>query len=187
MRSDRRSDMRSRLGILASTLVLVAIFVTGCGLQDWQRDLLGLVQPATLVPVIPVGGGDGAAGPPGQAGAPGPAGLPGPVIIIARAVINADASIQNADDVTSVGHPSPGQYQLTVDLTGDTLPAGTTEDDFEVFVTLKEGSGLSDFTPLYIPISLAGTTLRFDVIIASGQAGTDNGFSVMVLLPAGTP
>lgn len=184
MRRDRRSDIRNRFGAVAASLAILAIAVTGCGTQDWQRDLLGLVNFPTLVPLIPIGGGDGPAGPAGTAGAPGTPGAPGPVIIIGRAVVNADGTLENSDDI-SANRTAAGNYQLTVDLTGDTLPAGTTEDDFEVFVTLKEGSDLSDFTPLYVPVSLVGTNLRFDVIIASGQGGTDNAFSVMVVLPAG--
>ena len=181
MRTHKRRNWRNHTGLAASLLVVVLTAVTGCGLQDWQRDLLGLVQLPTLVPLIPIGGGDGPAGPAGPAGAPG---APGPAILIARAVVNADGTLENSDDITVV-RTAAGNYQLTVDLTGDPIPGGTTEDDFEVFLTLKEGTDLSDFTPLYIPISLAGTTLRFDVVIAGPQVGVDNAFSVMVLLPAG--
>ncbi|HKQ46730.1 MAG TPA: hypothetical protein VJZ71_01525 [Phycisphaerae bacterium] len=171
--------MRDRLGILTSTLALAAM--TGCGTTDWQRDLLSALPGTPVIVPITLPGGPGPAGPAGPAGAPG---APGPAIIIARAVVNADGTLENSDDITAV-RTAAGNYQLTIDLTGDTLPAGTTEDDFEVFLTLKEGTDLSDFSPLYIPISLAGTTLRVDVIIAAGQTGADNAFSVMVLLPAG--
>jgi hypothetical protein len=175
--------------VLVVLLTVSAAVGSGCGsagalaLEDWQRDLLaGIMGLAPGVIPIPVAGPVGAEGPAGPAGADG---VPGPSIIIARAVINADATIENADHVTAVAHPAAGQYQLTIDVTGQILPAGTTEDDFEVFVTMKETSPLA-FAPNYVPVSLVGTNLRIDVVlINTGGDAEDHGFSIEVLLPAG--
>jgi hypothetical protein len=173
-------------GVLVAGLLLVSAALTsGCGssdalgLQDWERDLLAsLLGLAPGVVPLPV------AGPVGPAGAAGAAGPPGPDIIIARAVILPDGTLENSDDVTNVLHPAGGTYQLTIDVTGDVLPAGTTEDDFEVFVTLKETTQ-AVLVPYYVPVSLVGTDLRIDVLVTSAAALTDHGFSIEVLLPAG--
>jgi len=158
---------------------------TGCGTTDWQRDLLaGLVGLPGLIPIpLPAPASpDGPAGPDGQNGQDG---APGPNIIIARAVVNDDGTLENSDDIT-VAHPSVGQYELTIDVTDDVLPAGTTEDDFEVFLTLKEGSDSELLETFYRPISLVGTDLRIDVFIVTGiTIRVDHAFSVEVLLPAG--
>lgn len=175
--------MRGRCVVLCGLFVVSTLIASGCGssdalgLQDWQRDLLaaalGLAPGVIPLPV---------AGPAGPAGADG---APGPDIIIARAVINADATLENSDDITVTGHPGGGQYELTIDCTGDTLPAGTTEDDFEVFVTMKETTAMV-VVPYYVPVSLVGTTLRIDVFLVNNQTvATDHGFSIEVLLPAG--
>ena len=173
----------NRFGILACSLAVLAMVASGCdaalGLQDWQRDLLGLVGLPPIIP-IPIPGGTGAAGPAGPAGAPG---VDGPNIIIARAVVNGDGTLQDSEDITVV-RTAPGVYELTIDTTGDTLPAGTTEDDFEIFLTLKEGTDATDLTPFYEPISLVGTTLRVDVRISFGDGFQDSAFSVTVILPA---
>ena len=174
-----------RFGILACTLAVAAMAASGCGddgalgMQDWQRDLLGLIGLPPIIP-IPIPGGTGAAGPAGPAGAPG---VDGPNIIIARAVVNGDGTLQDSEDITVV-RTAQGQYELTIDTTGDTVPAGTTEDDFEVFLTLKEGTDSTDLTPFYSPISLVGTTLRVDVRISFGDGFNDSAFSVTVILPA---
>ncbi|HKQ46729.1 MAG TPA: hypothetical protein VJZ71_01520 [Phycisphaerae bacterium] len=172
----------SRYAIFACSLGLMAMVASGCdaalGLQDWQRDLLpGL----PLILPLPLPGGAGPAGPPGAPGAPG---VDGPNIIIARAVINGDGTLQDSEDITAV-RTAPGVYELTIDTTGDTLPGGTTEDDFEIFLTLKEGTDQTDLTPFYSPISLVGTTLRVDVRISFGDGFQDSAFSVTVILPAG--
>jgi len=174
--------------VFAAFVVVSAMVASGCGssdalgMQDWQRDLLmGILGLAPGVIPIPVAGPVGATGPAGPAGADG---APGPDIIIARAVINADATIQDTDHVTAVAHPAPDHYELTIDVTGDVLPAGTTEDDFEVFVTLKETSPFV-IAPYYVPVSLVGTTLRIDVFFIGTDSLPDHAFSVQVLLPAG--
>jgi len=168
--------------VLVGLVIVSAVVASGCGssdalgLQDWERDLLAsLLGLAPGVVPLPV------AGPAGPAGAAGP---PGPDIIIARAVVNPDGSLENSDDVTNVLHPAAGTYQLTIDVTGDVLPAGTTEDDFEVFVTLKETTQ-AVLVPYYVPVSLVGTDLRIDVVVAAAGALIDHGFSIEVLLPAG--
>lgn len=175
-------NWRGRSCVAVGWLALVAIIASGCGsdgaldLQDWQRDVLtGVLGLAPGVVPIPI---------PGPAGAAGAAGAPGPNIIIARAVVNADGTLANSNDIT-VAHPSGGTYELTIDVTGDTLPAGVTEDSFEVFVTIKENSG-GLFVPYYVPVSLVGATLRVDVFIVNNvTVPLDRGFSVEVLLPAG--
>jgi len=184
-------DMGSRgwCAVFAAFVIVSAMVASGCGssdalgMQDWQRDLLtaALGLAPGVIP-LPVAGPAGATGPAGPAGADG---VPGPNIIIARAVINADSTIENADHLTVVGHPTAGQYQLSIDTTGQVLPAGTTEDDFEVFVTLKETTGFVN-VPYYVPISLVGTTLRIDVFMVNNvTVPFDHGFSIEVLLPAG--
>lgn len=163
--------------LVALLLATLAVVASGCGTQDWQRDLLSGVLGAAPGPVLPI------PGPAGPAGADGAAGAPGPTIIIARAVVNADATLANSDDIT-VAHPSAGVYELTVDVTGDTLPAGATEDSFEVLITLKETTQAVHVV-YYVPVSLVGTTLRIDVMVSNAASNTDHGFSVQVLLPAG--
>jgi len=164
----------------------LAMAATGCGTTDWQRDLLaGLVGLAPGFIPIPLPGPAGPAGPAGQDGAPGAPGAPGPNIIIARAVVNSDGTLENSDDVAVAHALGTGLYELTIDVTGDVLPAGTTEDDFEVFLTLKEGSDLERLEAFYSPISLVGTDLRIDVLFSNGDGLTDHAFTVQVLLPAG--
>jgi hypothetical protein len=189
MRDHVHMGLRSRSVVLVALLTVSATVAAGCGsagalgLQDWQRDVLAsLFGLAPGIIPLPVAGPAGATGPAGPAGADG---APGPNIIIARAVINADATIENTDHITVVAHPTAGQYQLNIDTTGQVLPAGTTEDDFEVFVTLKETIGLVN-VPYYVPISLVGTTLRIDIfLVNSVTVPADQGFSIQVLLPAG--
>lgn len=181
MRIHRHENLRSRLGAMAMFLTVLVMVGSGCdaalGLQDWQRDLLpGL----PLILPLPLPGGAGPAGPPGAPGAPG---VDGPNIIIARAVVNGDGTLQDSEDIAAT-RVNNGEYQLTIDVTGDTLPAGTTEDDFEIFLTLKEGTSSTDLTPFYVPVSLVGTTLRVDVFISFGDGFNDSAFSVTVLLPA---
>jgi hypothetical protein len=189
MQIHRHENLRSRLGALAMFLVIGAMVASGCGadgalgMQDWQRDLLGLIGLPPIIPIF-VPGGTGAQGQQGPPGAPGAPGADGPNIIIARAVVNGDGTLQDSEDITVV-RTAPGQYQLTIDTTGDILPAGTTEDDFEVFLTLKEGTDSTDLTPFYSPVSLVGTTLRVDVRISFGDGFNDSAFSVTVILPAG--
>lgn len=191
MRGHVHMGLRSRCLVLAAFLAVSAVAAAGCGsgnalwLEDWQRDLLasvfGLAPGVVPLPVA------GPAGPAGPAGAAGANGAPGPDIIIARAVVNADGALENADDVTLVLHPIAGQYQLTIDVTGDVLPAGTTEDDFEVFVTMKETpGGATVIVPYYVPVSLVGTDLRIDIfLVNSVTVPFDHAFSIQVLLPAG--
>jgi hypothetical protein len=191
------------------------------GLQDWERDVLfGILGLADLTPEPagpsgPTGatGPQGDAGPTGPTGATGPAGAtgatgatgaegptgpigpqgpPGPDIIIARASVNADGTLENTDDITVV-HSGIGIYDLTVDLTGDVLPAGTVADDFEIFATPNLGFGLMPVPEVFIaygPVSLVGTTLTVQ-IRTSAPFGTspsfvltDEAFSVQVLLAA---
>lgn len=208
MRGHVCRNLRSGSVVLAASLAVLAMAASGCGsgdalgLEDWQRDLLSVFLGPGLIPLPFPGpaGADGAAGatgptgPAGVAGADGvagPAGAdgadgdPGPNIIIARAVVNADGTLVDSDDVTVAHALNTGLYQLTIDVTGDVLPAGTTEDDFEVFLTLKDGTLQTVFVPYYVPISLVGTVLRIDVLIGSFETATDHAFSVMVLLPAG--
>jgi hypothetical protein len=166
--------------------VVSAIVASGCGTwsspigQDWQRDLLvGLTTLAPNLVALPVAGPVGAAGPAGQDGAAGPA------IIICRGVLNADGTLENTDHITNVLHPVAGDYELTIDTTGQTLPAGTTAADFEVFVTLKE-TAAGAIAVYYVPVSLVGTDLRIDIHLAApGAAVPDHGFSIEILLPAG--
>jgi len=183
MRRRVHAGSRSGLLVLAGFLVVSAMAACGCGssdalgMEDWQRDLLASMLG--LGPgVIPIP----AVGPAGPAGADG---TPGPNIIIARAVVLPDGTLENSDDVTNVLHPAGGTYQLTIDVTGDVLPAGTTEDDFEVFITMKENAAML-FVPYYVPVSLVGTDLRIDVFLVNNQTvATDHGFSIQVILPAG--
>jgi len=57
-------------------------------------------------------------------------------MILARAFVLDDGTLVNSDRITApVGHPSAGIYDLTVDLTGVELPAGTDAADLRVFAT----------------------------------------------------
>src|SRR5262245_12626475 len=66
----------NRFGILACSLAVSAMVASGCGadgalgMQDWQRDLLGLIGLPPIIPIL-VPGGTGAPGPAGAPGAPG--------------------------------------------------------------------------------------------------------------------
>ena len=192
MRDHVHVGLRSRSIVLAASLAVSVMVASGCGsrgalgLEDWQRDFLAGLVPS-LIP-IPFPGPAGPAGETGPAGPQGPAGqdgAPGPDIIIARAVVNADETLENTDDVAIILNADVGTYHLSIDLTGDVLPAGTTEDDFEVFLTLKEGTDQELIEPFYVPVSLVGTDLRIDVFMSNGDGLTDHAFSVTVLLPAG--
>jgi len=186
MKSRLHKGSRSGLLVLAGFLVVSAMVACGCGssdalgMEDWQRDLLasmlGLGPGVIPIPAI---------GPPGPAGPAGADGAPGANIIIARAVVLPNGTLENSDDVTNVLHPAGGTYQLTIDVTGDVLPAGTTEDDFEVFITMKENTAML-IVPYYVPVSLVGTDLRIDVFLVNNQTvPVDHGFSIQVILPAG--
>jgi hypothetical protein len=112
----------------------------------------------------------------------------GPNILIARGVINSDGTIQDTVGIAGSAHAlGTGLYQLTIDLTGATLPAGTTESDFEVFGTLKEAPLVENQDALfYRAVSLVGTSLRIDIQVVDDNAfPADHGFTVSVLLPAG--
>ena len=191
MRSYPSRNLTKGFVALAAPLAVLVMVATGCeqalGLQDWQRDFLGLFSPPIIIP-LPTAGSAGPAGPAGPAGGAGPAGAPGapgPNSILARAVVNSDGTLQDSDGITAA-HPFVGNYQLTVDLTGDTLPAGITEDDFEVLVTLKDVPAGQQLVANYIPISLVGTTLTVNVVIVTNGGGSmDSAFSVQVMLPGG--
>ena len=183
MRNNVSRKLYSRSIVLAASLAVSVMGAFGCGAQDLQRDLFNAYLALLPGLPLPLPGPAGPAGPAGQDGQTGQDGVPGPNIIIARAVVNADGTLANTDDIT-VFKAGIGAYQLTVDVTGDVLPAGTTEDSFEVFVTLKEDSGDPAKNPYYVPVSLVGTTLRVDVFIENGDGRSDHAFSVTVLLPA---
>ncbi len=181
-------------------------------LQDWERDLLAWLVglgPITTAgpqgevgatgvegPTGPVGatgpegstgetGSTGATGPEGPTGATGPV---GPELIIARAVVRADGTVENSDDITVV-HAGAGIYDLTVDLTGDAIPAGAIAADFEVFATPEVNFG-PNFMPVpevfiaYEAVNLTGTTLTLQIRTATLRALADEAFSVQVLLAA---
>jgi hypothetical protein len=182
------------------------------GLQDWERDLLAWLVglgPITTAgpqgevgatgaegPTGPVGetgpeGPTGEGGPTGPTGPEGPTGATGPVgpeIIIARAVVNADGTVENSDDITVV-HAGAGIYDLTVDLSGDEIPAGANASDFEVFATPDVDFGpnampVPEVFIAYQAVNLAGTTLTLQIRTATLEALTDEAFSVQVLLAA---
>ena len=120
----------NRFGILACSLAVMALAASGCGadgalgMQDWQRDLLGLFGLPPIIPIF-VPGGTGAAGPAGPAGAPG---VDGPNIIIARAVVNADGTVQ------------VGQYVL--------LP-----DEVEISLVGKQGLSVESVNGVVVALS----------------------------------
>lgn len=185
MRTQASSHLRGKSGLLVAALAIMTLLSTGCGTPDWKRDVIASFLPFSLptfifIP-IPI------EGPPGPEGPAGEPGMIGAELIIARAVVNADGTLEDSDDIT-VTHPaSPGVYQLTVDLSPVALPAGVTEDDFEVLVSLKEIPPVEEqHAATYTPVSLVGTSLRIDVtILADGGQLRDHAFSVQVLLPAG--
>jgi hypothetical protein len=182
--------------------------------QDWQRDLLvgvlGLGIDAALDenqqgpqgeqgPQGPQGeqgpqgpqGEQGPQGPQGEQGIQGPQGIqgePGPNIIIGRAVVNQDGTLENSDGIT-VEHTEIGTYRVTVDLTGHDIPAGAVAADFEVLVTGKDvyesETGAAIFF-LYEPSSLTADTFVFFVYSFEGDVyrADDHAFSVIVLQPA---
>lgn len=129
-------------------------------------------------------GEPGPQGPQGPQGADGPQGPPGvnaQDIIIARAVVNADGTLENSDDIAVMHVANSGVYTLLVDVTGDPIPAGATDDDFEVFALLKAADENSFIT--YVPISLVGTTLTLEIRTFM-DGPRDLAFSVTVFLPA---
>jgi hypothetical protein len=192
MRASGSRRWRIRSVVVAASFAVLMMIGTGCdnalGLRDWQRDLLGFLVPTPVFVPIPLPGFVGPAGPAGPDGAPGPPGPMGPNILIARGVINADGTIQDTVGIAGSAHAlGTGLYQLTIDVTGATLPAGTTESDFEVFGTLKEVPFVEHQDALfYRAISLVGTSLRIDILVVDDNAfPADHGFTVSVLLPAG--
>ncbi len=188
------------LAAVVSGCLLVLPLVSGCipGPQGPE----GLEGPAGAQgaqgPAGPAGptGPEGPAGPAGAAGATGaagptgPQGPPGPAIIIGRAVVNADGTVVDSEHMAVAAHVlNTGIYDLTVDLSGVTAPAGTTMDDFEIFVTPKVAPNLPLF-PLIHTAYLAtgfvpGTSLSLTVTLNElGNETDDHAFSVEVLLAA---
>jgi hypothetical protein len=133
-------------------------------------------------------GAAGEAGATGPIGPTGPTGPAGPAIIIARAVVLDDGTLQDSDGITLTNPhvANSGIYELTADLTGQVLPAGTTQNDFEIFVTPMldfVATPVPDFFIAYQATGLAGTDLTFEVRTGTFSLA-DAAFSVQVLLAA---
>jgi hypothetical protein len=143
-------------------------------------------------PTGPTGpaGTAGAEGPTGPAGATGPT---GPSIIIARAFVLANGTLVDSDHILGVVHVGTGIYDVTVDVAGVALPAGTVADDFEVFATPQRNfvpTEAPDVWIAYQGVTLGATSLDVEIRTAHFESQfesavlVDSAFSVEVLLPA---
>jgi hypothetical protein len=83
-------------------------------------------------------------------------------MILARAFVLDSGTLVNADHVSSVTHVGTGIYNVTVDLAGVELPAGTVAGDFKVFATAQRTFGPTDLPEVWVAYqatSLGATSL----------------------------